>query len=107
VIRTKRGVQWGRGQIRVSQKGVGPQRKQKGLKVKDTIVIRIKREMQWTRLQIRVLTGPKLFFFYSCRVILHPEYFCSGRIKKFSIIKMSAGSVSAMKKIDRGQFVVQ
>jgi hypothetical protein len=29
VIRTKRGVQWDRCQIRVSQKGVGPWRKKK------------------------------------------------------------------------------
>jgi hypothetical protein len=60
--------------------------KKKGLKVKGTTAIRMKRGMQWTRLQIRVLMGP-IFFFFTPGVILHPEYFCSGGIPKFSIIK--------------------
>jgi hypothetical protein len=62
VIRTKRGFQWDRFQIRVSRKGEGPWRKQKVLKVKDTIAMRMKRGMKCTRLQIMMLKGPKHFF---------------------------------------------
>jgi hypothetical protein len=60
ITRTRRGVQWDRCQIRVSQKGWD--RGKKCLKVKGTIAIIMKRGMQWDRLQIRVLTSPKFFF---------------------------------------------
>jgi hypothetical protein len=56
VIRTRRGLQLDRFQIRV-----GPRKKNK-LKFKATNAIKMKRGMQWNRLQIRVLKGPRLFF---------------------------------------------
>jgi hypothetical protein len=61
VIKTKRGIQWDRSQIMVSQKGLGHRGKQ-NLKVKGTIVIQMKRGIQWIRSQMRVWLGPNFLF---------------------------------------------
>jgi hypothetical protein len=64
VIRTKRGIQWDRSQIRLSWKGLGP-REKKGLKVKGTTSIKMKRGIQWTKSQIRLQSGPIIFSFFT------------------------------------------
>jgi hypothetical protein len=45
--------------------------------------IREKRGIQWDRAQIMVPTGSRLFFFYSCGVILRSEEYCSVEMPKF------------------------
>jgi hypothetical protein len=49
--------------------------------------IREKREIQWNRSQIMVPTGSRLFFFYTCRVILRSEEYCNDEIPKCLIRK--------------------
>jgi hypothetical protein len=73
----------------VSNKGVlerGGTVGKKGLKLKGTTAIIMKRGMKWNKLQIRVMLTPS-FFFNSCGVVLSLEYFYSGEIIEFSIIK--------------------
>jgi hypothetical protein len=45
--------------------------------------IRAKRGIQQDRAQIMVPTGSSFFFFYSCRVILRYEEYCSVEMPKF------------------------
>jgi hypothetical protein len=68
-IRLKRGIQWDRGQIRVSKKGSGPL-KNIVLKMIGTTGITEKRGIQWDRSQISVSAGPLYSEISSMGVIL-------------------------------------
>jgi len=72
MIGAKRGIQWGKSQIRGAERG--QDHKEKKLKMIGVTTIRTKRGVQWDRSQIRVQGGPQIFsLFYSCKVILCTE----------------------------------